>query len=104
MKAPVANEEQFITDAKGKRTGVLITLDAYERLREAEEELADIQAYDALRDRAHAEIAAGQFESLTSYRASRKRNPRGGARHSCRFNARASARIKTFQRPRQSAR
>ncbi len=34
---------------------------------------ADVRAYDALRDRAHAEIAAGQFETLTSYRASRKR-------------------------------
>jgi len=65
--------EQFLTDAKGKRTGVLLNLATYERLREAEEELADIQAYDALRDRAHAEIAAGKCETLTSYRASRKR-------------------------------
>ena len=68
MKAMVAKEEQFVTDAKGKRTGVLLNLETYERLREA-----DIQTYDALRDRAHAEIAAGQFETLTSYRASRKR-------------------------------
>jgi PHD/YefM family antitoxin component YafN of YafNO toxin-antitoxin module len=73
MKALVAKAEQFLTDANGKRTGVLLNLDTYERLREAEEELADIQTYDALRDRAHAEIAAGQFETLTSYRASRKR-------------------------------
>jgi hypothetical protein len=73
MKALVAKEEQFITDAKGKRTGVVLDLQTYEHLREAEEELADIQAYDALHDRAHSEIAAGQFETLTSYRASRKR-------------------------------
>ena len=73
MKAMVAKEEQFVTDAKGKRTGVLLNMATYERLREAEEELADIQTYDALRDRAHSEIAAGQFETLTSYRASRKR-------------------------------
>ena len=73
MKALAANEEQFLTDAKGKRTGVLLDLETYERLREAEEELADIQAYDALRGRAHAEIAAGQFESLASCRTSRKR-------------------------------
>jgi hypothetical protein len=73
MKAPVDKQEQFITDATGKRTGVLLNLDTYERLREAEEELADIQTYDALRDRAHSEIAAGQFETLTSYRASRRR-------------------------------
>ena len=69
----LAKEEQFLTDAKGKRTGVVLDLKTYEHLREAEEELADIQTYDALRDRAHAEIAAGQFETLTSYRASRKR-------------------------------
>ncbi len=73
MKVLVAKEEQFLTDAKGKRTGVLLNLDTYERLREAEEELADIHAYDALRDRAHSEIAAGQFTTLTSYRNDRKR-------------------------------
>ena len=72
MKALAAKEEQFLTDAKGKRTGVLLNLDTYERLREAEEELADIHAYDALHDRAHSEIAAGQFSTLTSYHATRK--------------------------------
>ena len=66
-------KEQFLTDAKGRRTGVVLDLATYENLREAAEELADIQAYDALHDRAHSEIAAGQFETLTSYRASRKR-------------------------------
>jgi hypothetical protein len=66
-------KEQFFTDANGKRTGVVLDLVTYKHLREAEEELADIQAYDALRDRAHAEIAAGQFQTVTSYRARRKR-------------------------------
>lgn len=69
----LAVKEQFLTDAKGKRTGVLLDLATYERLREAADELSDIRAYDALHDRAHAEIAAGQFETLDSYRASRKR-------------------------------
>jgi len=73
MKALAAKEEQFLTDAKGKRTGVLLNLDTYQRLREAAEELADIHAYDALHDRAHSEIAAGQCENLTSYRSDRKR-------------------------------
>jgi hypothetical protein len=76
MKVLVAKEEQFLTDAKGKRTGVVLNLATYERLREAEEELADIHAYDALHDRAHSEIAAGQFATLTSYRAGRKRKAR----------------------------
>ncbi len=73
MKTVAVREEQFLTDAKGKRTGVLLDLKTYEHLREAEEELADIQAYDSLHDRAHSEIAAGQCVTLTSYRASRGR-------------------------------
>ena len=53
----------FITDAKGNRTGVVLDLQTYEHLRKAEEELADIQAYDSTRARAHSEIAAGQFST-----------------------------------------
>ncbi|HTQ49600.1 MAG TPA: hypothetical protein VMJ12_02735 [Candidatus Acidoferrales bacterium] len=37
------------------------------------EEIADIHAYDALHDRAHSEIAAGQSSTLTAYRARRGR-------------------------------
>jgi len=37
------------------------------------EEIADICAYDALHDRAHSEIAAGQSSTLTTYRARRGR-------------------------------
>jgi hypothetical protein len=73
MKMLAVKEEQFLTDAKGKRTGVLLDLPTYKHLREAEEELADIHAYDALHDQAHSEIAAGQFTTLTSYRRDRKR-------------------------------
>jgi hypothetical protein len=73
MKTTVASQEQFLTDAKGKRTGVVLDLQTYGRLREAEEELADIQAYDATRDRAHSEVASGQFSTLAAYRASRAR-------------------------------
>jgi hypothetical protein len=72
MKMLAAKKEQFLTDAKGKRTGVVLDLQTYEHLREAEEELADIHAYDSLHDRAHSEIAAGQCTTLTSYRSDRK--------------------------------
>ena len=65
--------EQFITDAQGKRVGVLLDLRAYERLREAEEELADIQAYDTAQPTARAEVAAGKFVTLADYRAGRTR-------------------------------
>jgi len=37
------------------------------------EEIADINAYDALHDRAHSEIAADQFSTLTTYRSRRGR-------------------------------
>jgi hypothetical protein len=66
MKTLAATEEQFLTDAKGNRTGVVLDLRTYERLREAEEELAEIHPYDFARERAHSEIAAGQFSTLAA--------------------------------------
>ena len=72
MKTLVAKEEQFLTDANGKRTGVVLDLQTYQHLRKAEEELAEIQAYDSSRERAYAEIAAGQFSALAAYRAGRR--------------------------------
>jgi hypothetical protein len=69
MKAMAAKEDQFLTDAKGKRTGVLPDLHAYEHLCEAEEELADIRAYGSARGCAPSEIPAGQFPTTAAYRA-----------------------------------
>ncbi|MBC8002036.1 MAG: hypothetical protein H7X97_05565 [Opitutaceae bacterium] len=68
MKSFVLKEEQFVTDADGKRLGVLPDVKTYERLGEAEEELADIRAYDAARPRVGTEIAAGNVVSLAEYR------------------------------------
>ena len=73
MKTVVTRDEQFLTDARGRRTGVVLDLPTYERLREAEEELAEIEAYDAACSRAHSEVAAGQFKTLAAYRAGRGR-------------------------------
>ena len=73
MKTMAAHAAQFLTDADGKRTGVVLDLQTYERLREAEEELAEIPAYDSARDRAHSEIAAGQYMTLAAVRAARQR-------------------------------
>ena len=73
MKTAALKAEQFITDAEGKRVGVLLDLRAYERLREAEEELADIQAYDKAQPAVRAEIASGHFVTLADYRAARTR-------------------------------
>jgi len=73
MKALVLREETFVTDAKGKRVGVVLDLKTYERLREAEEELADVRAYDAARPKIAVEVRAGRYSSLSDYEAKRSR-------------------------------
>ena len=73
MKTSVVHQTQFLTDASGKRTGVVLNLDTYERLCEAEEELADIQSYDAARPTVATEIHAGNFVTLAEYRSKRNR-------------------------------
>ena len=70
MKA-TALKEQFLTDAGGKRVGVLLDLSTYERLREAEEELADIAAYDAARPKVEAELELGNCVTLPEYQTHR---------------------------------
>jgi hypothetical protein len=47
------------------------------------EEIADIHAYDALQERAHSEIVAGQFSTLTTYRSRRRRKVKRNIRSSC---------------------
>ena len=71
MKALVLKGEQFVTDANGKRVGVLLDVKTYEHLRDAEEELADIRAYDVARPKVAADLKAGQFSTLADYRAKR---------------------------------
>ena len=66
-----ALKEQFVTDAKGKRVGVLLDLKTYAQMREAQEELADIQAYDAARPKSGAELARGAFTALADYHLTR---------------------------------
>lgn len=69
MKALALQEEAFVTDAKGKRVGVVLDLKTYRRLCEAEEELADVRAYDAARPRIAADVRAGGFATLAEYAA-----------------------------------
>ena len=64
-------KEQFVVNSSGQRVGVLLDLPTYERLREAEDELDDIQAYDAAAPRVKAEIARGDFITLTDYKKAR---------------------------------
>ena len=74
MKAPALKDGRFVTDAKGKTVGVLLDLKTYERLCEAEEDLADIRAYDTARPKVLAEVKAMQVASLADYRARRLRS------------------------------
>jgi hypothetical protein len=39
-------EARYLTDDKGKRVGVIIDIEEYERLREIEGEMEDIRRYD----------------------------------------------------------
>ena len=71
MKLMAFKDGQFITDAKGKRVGVLLDLKTFSRLCSAEEELADIRAYDVAAAKIRAELANGQFSTLAEYRARR---------------------------------
>ena len=68
MKALVLKDEEFVTDANGKRVGVLLDVKNYEHLRDAEEELADIRAYDSARPKIAADLKSGQFSTLADYR------------------------------------
>lgn len=76
MKALATKAEQFVTDSQGTRIGVMLDLQTYQRLRDAEDELADIRAYDRALPKVRRELATGQAISLRAYRAKR---PRKGA-------------------------
>lgn len=73
MMALVLNDTQFVTDANGKRVGVLLDVKTYDRLREAEEDLADIRAYDMARPKVSADLQTGRFSTLADYRARRSK-------------------------------
>ena len=52
---------------------MLLDLKTYERLREAEDELADIRAYDAAKPKVIRELKAGQFATFSEYRIKRSK-------------------------------
>jgi hypothetical protein len=75
MKAPTT-AEQFVIDADGNRLGVLLDLKTYARLRQAEEDLADMRAFDNAWPQAQKDLQSGKTISLDEYvskRASRRK-------------------------------
>ncbi len=66
---------QFVTDTEGNRTAVILDMETYRQLVEAQEELEDIRAYDAAKaagdevipfDQALAEIEAQRSQRHAS--------------------------------------
>ena len=68
MKSLVLKGEQFVTNAQGKRFGGLLDVRIYKRLREADEDLAGIHAYDTTHPRIQTKIVAGKVVSVADYR------------------------------------
>ena len=44
------NREQFVVDGSGNKTAVLVDIDRYSELLEAQEELESIRSYDEAKD------------------------------------------------------
>jgi PHD/YefM family antitoxin component YafN of YafNO toxin-antitoxin module len=58
-------EARYLTDDKGKRVGVIIDIEEYERLREIEDEMEDIRRYDeAMAARERGESDAVPWEQV----------------------------------------
>jgi hypothetical protein len=55
-----ANKEQFVVDESGKRTAVLLEIEHYFELLEAQEELESIRAYDAAKQSGDEAISFAQ--------------------------------------------
>ena len=72
MKTAVRKAPQFIVNEKGKQVGVVLDLKTYQRLIEAEEELADQVAYDRSKTAARDDLKNGRTISIQDYIASRK--------------------------------
>ena len=73
IKEPVA---QYIVDAKGKRTAVIMDIETYEGILELLDELSCAKAYDNAVEGVRREIAHGEVTTLEELLRSRKTKPR----------------------------
>jgi hypothetical protein len=72
MKSPsLVAGEQFVKDAEGRPVAVVLDIGTYQRLREAEEELGDIRAFDGAWPQAQEDRKKGNVIGLEDYRAQR---------------------------------
>lgn len=61
MKATVNKEPQYITDKKGKKLSVVISIAEYKKMLEELEELEDIRLYDAVKARKEKSVPFTQY-------------------------------------------
>ena len=61
MKAVLKKEPQYITDKKGKKLSVVISITQYKQMLENLEELEDIRLYDAVKARKEKSIPFNQY-------------------------------------------
>jgi hypothetical protein len=61
MKAILEKEPQFITDKKGKKLSVVLSLAEYQKMLEGLEELDDIRLYDAVIAKKEKSIPFNQY-------------------------------------------
>jgi len=71
MKTVVKKEPQYITDKKGKKSSVVISINEYNQMIEDLEELEDIRLYDAVKARKEKTIP---FEKYLQQRRRKKKN------------------------------
>jgi PHD/YefM family antitoxin component YafN of YafNO toxin-antitoxin module len=56
-------KKQFLVDEKGRRTAVVLPIEEYERLRELDEDIADLRAADEARAEGGESIPLEEFEA-----------------------------------------
>jgi PHD/YefM family antitoxin component YafN of YafNO toxin-antitoxin module len=71
MKTTVKKEPCYITDKKGKKLSVVISIDEYNQMIEELEELEDIRLYDAVKAKKEKSIP---FEQYLQQRSRKKKN------------------------------
>ncbi|MFI5186336.1 MAG: hypothetical protein ACHQF0_06405 [Chitinophagales bacterium] len=71
MKAALKKDPQYITDKKGKKLSVVISVDEYKQILEHLEELEDIRIYDLVKARKEKSIP---FEQYLQQRRRKKKN------------------------------
>jgi PHD/YefM family antitoxin component YafN of YafNO toxin-antitoxin module len=56
-------KKQFLVDEKGRRTAVVLPIEEYERLRELDEDIADLRAADEARAEDGEDVSLDEFEA-----------------------------------------